>query len=119
MAYKNKEDQARAAKAHYQANKAGYVARAKESKAQNRAKIHSHIADHLAANACVDCGEKDPIVLEFDHQPGAEKRFNLGDAVKRGFSLNSVIAEIAKCVVRCANCHRRKTYRERLYSHRG
>jgi hypothetical protein len=56
----------------------------------------------------VDCGETDPLVLEFDHL--RDKRFNIGNALPyRNWA--SILAEIEKCAVVCANCHRRRTAR--------
>lgn len=65
----------------------------------------------MLEHPCVDCGEGDPIVLEFDHITD-DKTSGISDLVGTGVSLDILIAEIAKCVVRCANCHRRKTSRE-------
>jgi hypothetical protein len=70
-----------------------------------------HLWDYLLTHPCVDCGEVDPVVLEFDHVRG-EKVAALSDMAKRQFSLAKLDAEIAKCEVRCANCHKRKTARE-------
>jgi hypothetical protein len=68
------------------------------------------IMDYLSTHPCVDCGETDPIVLDFDHKDGEEKSFNLGDALnKRKMGIKRISEEVDKCVVRCANCHRRKT----------
>jgi prophage maintenance system killer protein len=50
------------------------------------------------------------MVLEFDHVRG-NKRSTVMTLVKNGYSLDVIQAEVAKCVVRCANCHKRKTYR--------
>lgn len=72
--------------------------------------VADHIYKHLLDNPCVDCGEADPIVLEFDHRDGVEKSFNIGESNHKSISLSRVIAEIAKCDVRCSNCHRRRTY---------
>jgi hypothetical protein len=58
----------------------------------------------------VDCGESDPIVLEFDHVRGV-KRGEIS-RLKTMVSLETLAEEIAKCDVRCANCHRRKTHRD-------
>jgi len=64
--------------------------------------------EHLSAHTCVDCGEADIMVLEFDHVRG-EKLFNLTDGVRNGTSKKRLLEEIDKCEVRCCNCHRRKT----------
>lgn len=69
--------------------------------------------EYLRKNPCVDCGECDPIVLEFDHIRG-EKRLAVS-AMIEGYSWEEVQREIDKCVVRCANCHRRKTAKERKH----
>ena len=57
---------------------------------------------------CVDCGEADPVVLTFDHVRG-EKVANVADLIWSKHSLAAVQAEVAKCDVRCANCHTRRT----------
>lgn len=66
------------------------------------------LANYLAAHSCVDCGESDIVVLEFDHRGGKVK------AVSRfkGYKIETLMAEIAKCDVVCCNCHRRRTARQ-------
>ena len=63
---------------------------------------------YLETHHCVDCDETDPVVLTFDHRDGVEKLDTVG-ALLRKRSLAAMIAEVAKCDVRCANCHRRRT----------
>ena len=63
--------------------------------------------NYLLAHPCVDCGEADPVVLEFDHR--ANKRAQIVDLMRRHASWTDVLAEIQQCDVRCANCHRRRT----------
>ncbi len=104
---------------HYEKNKPAMIARAKAHTRVVRANVVEFLRAHLEAHPCVDCGETDLIVLEFDHQPGFEKLFNIGEATRDVRSMRAVKAEVAKCEVRCANCHRRKTYKERGYKHRG
>jgi hypothetical protein len=61
---------------------------------------------------CVDCGESNPVVLEFDHVRG-RKRMAVANMARQGYSIGAIEEEIAKCQVRCANCHRIKTHKER------
>jgi len=64
---------------------------------------------YLLAHPCQYCGEKDPVVLEFDHVSG-EKSSAITDMIRGGaYRWDTIAAEIEKCVVRCANCHRRRT----------
>lgn len=61
---------------------------------------------------CVDCGiELPPEVMECDHVRGT-KSFALTQGTVRRRTLDAVLAEIAKCDVRCPNCHRMRHYRE-------
>jgi hypothetical protein len=64
----------------------------------------------LAKSQCLDCHTTDLAVLEFDHVRG-EKIADISLLVRNGHSLARLQAEIAKCEVRCANCHRRRTRR--------
>ncbi|GAA1417817.1 hypothetical protein GCM10009640_02540 [Agrococcus citreus] len=52
----------------------------------------------------MDCGSTDIRVLEFDHVRGT-KVASVGSMVRRGRGLAVIEAEIAKCDVRCRNCH--------------
>lgn len=83
-----------------------------ENRKAQRDAIREYIWDYLSTHPCVDCGESDPRVLEFDHVRG-RKKSNIGNLATQGYSIESVRREIAKCEVRCANCHRRKTYDDR------
>lgn len=70
-----------------------------------REKARNFIWDYLSENPCVDCGEKNPVVLEFDHING-EKSSSISKMVSSYMSVEKISEEIEKCVVRCANCHR-------------
>lgn len=73
------------------------------------------VINFKALHPCVDCGEADPIVLDFDHRDRKTKRMGVADMVAQCMSIATIMSEIAKCDVRCANCHRRKTFTE-VYS---
>lgn len=64
--------------------------------------------------SCQQCGEADPACLDFHHRDPAEKEVELGRIVKvKGWSKARIMAEIEKCDVLCANCHRKLHHRER------
>lgn len=64
------------------------------------------ICEYLSRHPCVDCGEADIVVLEFDHQ--GDKALDISHCVTR-WGRQRLEEEVAKCLIRCANCHRRKT----------
>lgn len=66
------------------------------------------IIEYLTTNGCVDCPERDIRCLEFDHVRG-NKSNNISSLLTDGCSLETLKREIAKCDVRCANCHRKRT----------
>lgn len=96
---------------HYVDNKRKYVAKARRNTRNMVDDNRRHILAHLRCHPCVDCGTTDIEVLEFDHREPSEKAFAIGPAMwRKNWTLLS--AEIQKCDVRCANCHRRRTNRQ-------
>lgn len=79
--------------------------RTRATRARNRQYVLTYLHDH----PCVDCGEEDVVVLEFDHI--VDKDCKINDAIRRGFSIERLQREIDKCEVVCANCHRRRSYK--------
>jgi hypothetical protein len=85
--------------------------RVAETRTRPHEAIICYLRDFLLEHPCVDCGETDPVVLEFDHVRGT--KIAAVSALARNASIKTVVDEVAKCEVRCGNCHRRKTARER------
>jgi hypothetical protein len=81
--------------------------------AKTRAAHLERIGDYLLEHPCVECGEADIRVLDFDHRDGEDKTGEVMKLAKAAYSWRRVSAEIAKCDVRCRNCHAKVTY-ERL-----
>ncbi len=82
-----------------------------------RAITQVQIMDYLKSHPCVDCKEMDWVVLEFDHVRGVKYR-GVSALVHNGYPWRTIEAEIAKCEVVCANCHRRRTY-DRAFAYRS
>jgi len=96
-------------KRHYEANREMYIAKAIKWRTDRRADNRLKIRAYLQAHPCVDCGEDDWVVLDFDHR--GDKEFNISAMIQFRF-WEDLEREIEKCDIRCANCHRRKSARE-------
>jgi hypothetical protein len=66
------------------------------------------VKEYLLAHPCEDCGDSDWWNLDFDHRDRADKTLEVSTMV-RDRGMQSLLDEIAKCVVRCTKCHRRRT----------
>ncbi len=75
-------------------------------------KARTWIKGYLSEHPCVDCGNSDWRVLEFDHRDPKKKKFTISRKVSDGVSILTLSKEVAKCDVRCANCHRIRTRAE-------
>ncbi len=63
---------------------------------------------------CMDCKIKYPqYAMDFDHRPGTEKQFTIGNAKASKKCMWRIHEEITKCDVVCANCHRMRTHERR------
>ena len=92
-----------AQQAHYRRNRRRYVAQAKEQRRANVAWLAG-----LKDKPCVDCGKLFPSVcMDWDHVRG-EKVAPVSRLLTRN-NRRAILAEIAKCDLVCANCHRIRT----------
>ncbi len=103
----------------YIKNKARHVANVARRRRAAECEIIGRLVGYLLQHPCIDCGETDPVLLEFDHVRG--KKLNaVCNLVRLGFCWDKIAAEIQKCEVRCCRCHRLKTakqfgYRKMLF----
>src|SRR5439155_9463798 len=88
---------------NHEREKTRLVAQTDARRQENR----RNIIAYLQAHPCIDCGERDIVVLEFDHR-GA-KAGDVSTYANSGRGWARVLKEIEACDVRCANCHRRRT----------
>jgi hypothetical protein len=93
---------------HYEKNRKRYIEQARMRKEMLRVERTRYLLEYFTSHPCVDCGEQDPVVLEFDHLD--DKLFTIGQSLPYR-SWQSILDEIAKCEVVCRNCHRRRESR--------
>lgn len=91
----------------YQNNEAER-ARKKRNKLNIRKMNQELVLQYLLEHPCVDCGNSDVRVLEFDHRDRTGKTWDVCGMFDSS-SWATIEYEIAKCDVRCANCHRIRT----------
>jgi hypothetical protein len=93
---------------YYDRNVESERARTRRRKLRVRSENRERVLQFLRAHPCIDCGERDPVVLEFHHVRD-KKRDNVACMLRGTHEWGTIATEIAKCVVLCANCHRRRT----------
>jgi hypothetical protein len=94
---------------YYRRHRDPYVARLRKKNAAERRANREQLVAYLLAHPCVDCGDTDPVVLQFDHDDPNKKTRNVGDLLRSRVPWTRILAEIEKCSVRCANDHQRRT----------
>lgn len=95
------------AKKYYHSNKTHHQKNIYKNKERYKNMARNFIFEHFSTHPCVDCGNEDIRVLEFDHL--SDKKMGVGRMVNAGYSITAIKKEIEKCEVRCRNCHQIKT----------
>jgi hypothetical protein len=99
----------------YRDNREHHIKRANTWRNKRRKELARLLFEYLLEHPCVGCGEDDPVVLDFDHVRG-EKKDSVSRMVGDCRGWDTILTEIAKCEVRCSNCHRRKTAKEKGFT---
>ena len=96
-------------KQHYHTYKSEYRERAIIRNRRLKDLLRVKTLEYLKDKSCVMCGMSDPRVLDFDHINPTTKSFGIARALHNIMAWEKVLAEIEKCQILCANCHRIKT----------
>jgi hypothetical protein len=106
MPIKDREKRLAAQKAHYYANKQRQMDLQRERRDEKRKFIQA--GKHN--KPCTDCGIAYPhYVMDYDHLPEFEKVGILSE-MHKGYSMDKILEEIAKCELVCKNCHAVRTW---------
>ncbi len=86
-----------------------------------RAAKRAWASEYKAKKGCARCPERDPVCLDFHHRDGAKKEHAVAKIVGgNSLSQKTIEREVKKCIVLCANCHRKEHgYRERRVGRTG
>jgi hypothetical protein len=104
---RDKTKQRAAARRWYQQNPQVYLDRNVKKRRDRAALVRE-----MKEKPCTDCGQTYPwYVMDFDHREGVDEQFDIAVAVRRGVAVPRLLAEIEKCDLVCANCHRIRTAR--------
>lgn len=99
-------------KSYYLANRKSLIAKTREQSAVRKKETIAKLKEYLSEHPCVDCATDDIRVLEFDHRDRAEKEERVSALVCAGYVWPTILVEVEKCDVRCANCHRIRTQQQ-------
>ena len=105
-----KRKQAEYSKAYYEKNRSKVISKINQNKRANRAWFTSY----KKTLSCIECGENHPATLDFHHVEPRKSKVKVNELVSDGHTKTRILAEIAKCVVLCANCHRKHHHNERI-----
>jgi hypothetical protein len=95
--------QSESSRKHYLKN---YVVRRAEIKRRMQSAIR-FVQGYKAASECLRCFESTPCCLDFHHRDPKLKVMEIATMPRRGCSIRNIVAEIEKCDILCANCHRK------------
>jgi len=112
MPYKDPKDQKEAVRRHYLKNKEEIKARSFKRNKVQRVRNREFVESIKEISECIDCGENNPLVLDFDHVKG-EKIMAISNMSNKAYCIDTISKEMDKCEVRCANCHRIITEKRR------
>jgi hypothetical protein len=89
-------------------SRATCIGTARRNTAAYQAENLRRLLHYLRQHPCVDCGESDPVVLDFDQRDASLERAAVSVLIWRA-SWAVVERQIARCDVRCANCRGRRS----------
>ena len=74
---------------------------------KRRKNLLEDLRRYKSDKGCMCCDETTAICLELHHLNPEEKELHPADMVSNGWAWERMMKEVAKCVVLCANCHRK------------
>lgn len=104
MPYKDPIKQAQAEHESYLRNKKKINKRSNKRRIEKKKWFRDKI---MPQYNCVRCGENDPTCLDFHHINPKTKDSTISRMLCNNHTKETILNEITKCIVFCANCHRK------------
>ena len=83
-----------------------------EKNTRNRNKNIEWFKEYRKKLKCIKCGENHISCLEFHHKNPKNKEYNVSSITSGTYGIETIMKEIKKCDVLCANCHRKEHYKK-------
>src|SRR6202008_4901923 len=74
---------------------------------ERRNSLRQWLQEKKSKLKCTICDETHIATLDFHHIDPSKKDICLGRTIRNGWAIEKIETEIAKCIVLCANCHRK------------
>jgi hypothetical protein len=94
LQYHCKECSRKYVRNHYKNNLSYYLRKAQKRNLMVRERAYAYLGPYLLSHPCVDCGEKDILVLEFDHRDRKMKEGAIRHIIQNGVTLEKIIKEV-------------------------
>jgi len=111
MPFKDLEKRRKYRRKWYSKNKSSEKAHVKRRKLE----IKKWFEDYKKNLKCSKCSEKHPSTIDFHHKKGEKKEKGVSYLVANGYSINYIKKELNKCMILCANCHRKVHYKNNKF----
>jgi len=108
---RDREKQKEAQRRWYQNNKERQARRQREKRIKRREWFEETF---MKGRRCEHCAENDPIVMEFHHTDPTEKEDTISKMLHKLRTKEQIAVEVEKCIMLCANCHRKEHHRLKL-----
>lgn len=105
LAYANAEDRKAYHREWYAKNKEKRRAQLNEHRALTVEQNRKNFLELIQASTCMDCGSEDWRVFQMDHRDPSTKKYNIAQMICNSYKWETIMREIEKCDIVCANCH--------------
>ena len=103
MPYADKDQQKKAQQDHYLNNKSDYITRNQMRRYERK----NWFKSYMSGKACTNCNESAFECLDWHHLDPTKKKWNVSRMLNEFRSKEQILEEISKCILLCANCHRK------------